>query len=84
MSKPPARGYIDPNWPPPNGPGDATIIIYGYTPSIALGVLGCILFLLAGLLHTWQLLKYRSWWFSSVVVGIVFVSVPQAWMRWRN
>lgn len=73
MSQPPARGWIDPNWPPPGGDGDATIIIYGYTPSFALGVLGCVLFFIGGLAHGWQLFKYRSWYFSTMMVGIVFV-----------
>ncbi|PSN71645.1 RTA1-domain-containing protein [Corynespora cassiicola Philippines] len=65
-------GYIDPNFPNPMGPNDARIIIYGYTPSIVVGLLGCILFFLAGLAHTWQLLKYRTWYFSTVIVGILF------------
>jgi hypothetical protein len=65
--------WIDPNWPPPGGDGDATIIIYGYTPSFALGVLGCVLFFVAGLAHGWQLFKWRTWWFSTTMVGIVFV-----------
>jgi hypothetical protein len=56
------------------GPGDATIIIYGYTPSFALGVLGCVLFFVAGIGHVLQLMKYKSWYFSTMVVGIVFVS----------
>jgi hypothetical protein len=72
--QPPVRGWIDPNFLNPMGPGDATIIIYGYTPSIVVGVLGCVLFALAGVLHAWQLWKYRTWWFSTVMVGIVFVS----------
>jgi hypothetical protein len=33
------------------GSGNATIIIYGYTPSIVVGVLGAVLFVLAGILH---------------------------------
>ena len=73
MATPPPRGYIDPNFPNPMGPGDATIIIYGYTPSLIVGILGVALFLLAGLLHTWQLFKYRTWYFSTVIVGIAFV-----------
>jgi hypothetical protein len=77
MSTPPVRGYVDPNWPPPGGAGDASIIIYGYTPSFALGVLGCVLFFVAGMLHVWQSLKYRTWWFSTVCVGIAFVSIEQ-------
>ena len=75
--EPPARGYIDPNFPNPNGPGDATIVIYGYTPSIIVGILGCVLFLLAGILHTWQLFKYKTWYFSTVIIGIAFVDPPK-------
>ncbi|KAK7186207.1 hypothetical protein DPSP01_005037 [Paraphaeosphaeria sporulosa] len=71
-SEPPVRGWIDPNFPNPMGPGDATIIIYGYTPSIVVAILGIVLFALAGVLHIWQLFKYRSWYFSTMIVGIAF------------
>ena len=30
------RGYVDPNFPNPGHPNDTDIIIYGYTPSLAL------------------------------------------------
>lgn len=73
MAEPPPRGYIDPNFPNPGGPDDASIIIYGYTPSIVVGVLGAVLFFLAGILHLVQLIKYKTWYFSTVMVGIVFV-----------
>lgn len=68
-----ARGYIDPNWPPPGEDGDATIIIYGYTPNFALCILALVLFFILGLGHGWQLLKYRTWYFSTMMVGILFV-----------
>lgn len=29
----PSTGYTDPNFPPPNGPGDAPIVIYGLVDS---------------------------------------------------
>jgi hypothetical protein len=74
--QPPPQGYIDPNWPPPGGEGDARIIIYGYTPSFALGVLGCVLFFIAGISHVWQLFRYRTWYFSTMIVGILFVRTP--------
>lgn len=77
-------GFIDPNWPPPGGDGDATIIIYGYTPSFALGVLGCVLFFVAGLAHGWQLVKWRTWWFSTMMVGIVFVRMKIALLKRRK
>lgn len=38
-TQPPVQGYVDPNFPNPNGPDDASIIIYGYTPSLVVGVL---------------------------------------------
>ncbi|KAF2471101.1 RTA1-domain-containing protein [Lindgomyces ingoldianus] len=72
MSTPPLRGYIDPNFPNPMGPNDAAVVIYGYTPSVIVGVLGVILFFVAGVLHTWQLFKYRTWYFCTVLVGIAF------------
>lgn len=74
-SRPPIRGYIDPNFPNPNQPGDASIIIYGYTPSFVLAILGCVLFLVALIAHLVQLVKFRSWYFSTMVVGIAFVRV---------
>ena len=55
--------------------GDATIIIYGYTPSIVVGILGIVLFALAGVFHLWQLVKYRSWYFSTMMIGIAFVGL---------
>lgn len=68
-----AQGYVDPNWPPPGEDGDATIIIYGYTPNFALCVLALVLFFILCLAHGWQLFKYRSWYFSTMMVGIAFV-----------
>ncbi|KAJ9605894.1 hypothetical protein H2200_009743 [Cladophialophora chaetospira] len=63
------HGYIDPNWPRPDNSGSACIIIFGYVPSFTLGVLGVSLFALALLLHSWLLLRYRTWFFSTVVIG---------------
>jgi hypothetical protein len=77
MAQPPIQGYIDPNFPPPGGEGDAPVIIYGYTPSIVVGVLGCALFLIAAILHLWQLLQYRTWYFSTMMIGIIFVCLSQ-------
>jgi hypothetical protein len=68
-----AQGYIDPNWPPPGEYGDATIIIYGYTPNFALCILALVLFFVLGLAHGWQLFKYRTWYFSTTMVGVTFV-----------
>ncbi|KAK4499317.1 hypothetical protein PRZ48_009830 [Zasmidium cellare] len=62
-------GYIDPNFPNPMGPNDATIIIYGYTPSLAVGVLGVILFTVASAAHLYLLIRYRTWYFTPMLVG---------------
>ena len=39
-----------------------------YTPSIAVGILGVVLFIVALGLHLWLLLRYRTWYFSTVLV----------------
>ena len=70
-SKAPLAGYVDPNFPNPNGPADAPIIIFGYTPSFALGLLGVILFSISTILHSYQIYRYRTWYFIPVVVGAV-------------
>ncbi|KAF2751334.1 RTA1 like protein [Sporormia fimetaria CBS 119925] len=41
-------------------------------------ILGAALFLLAGIIHAWQLFKYRRWWFSTMLVGIIFEVVGYA------
>ena len=68
---PSVGGYRDPNWPSPLGPHDADIIIYGYLPSFALALLGIILFSLSFVVHTFQLRRYRTWYFTPVAVGTV-------------
>ncbi|KAI9806463.1 MAG: hypothetical protein M1833_003650 [Piccolia ochrophora] len=68
-SKAPIAGYVDPNFPNPNGPGDAPIIIFGYTPSIVVGVLGVVLFAVSTVLHAYQISRYRTWYFIPLVVG---------------
>ena len=57
-----SRGYVDPNFPNPNGEGDAPIIIYGYTPSTVLCILAFVFFGLALVAHVLQLIKYRTWY----------------------
>ncbi|KAF7189313.1 Efflux pump himE [Pseudocercospora fuligena] len=64
-------GYIDPNFPNPMGPNDATIIIYGYTPSLAVGVLGVVLFVIATAAHLYLLIRHRTWYFTPMLVGTV-------------
>ncbi|KXT15949.1 hypothetical protein AC579_1420 [Pseudocercospora musae] len=62
-------GYIDPNFPNPVGPNDATIIIYGYTPSSLVGVLGVVLFAIATVAHLYLLIRHRTWYFTPMMVG---------------
>lgn len=40
-----------------------------YTPSLGLAVLAVILFLIAFALHLWLLIRYRTWYFSTVLIG---------------
>lgn len=54
------------------GPNDAPVIIYGYTPSFALALLGVILFFLFSIVHIFQLFKHKSWYFTTFAVGLVF------------
>ncbi|MCJ1361814.1 hypothetical protein MMC16_000914 [Acarospora aff. strigata] len=63
--------YVDPNFPNPGGENDASIIIYGYTPSFALAVLGATLFAVSTLLHTVQAARYRTWYFLPLPIGCV-------------
>ncbi|KAK6218845.1 RTA1 like protein [Colletotrichum tabaci] len=65
-------GYVDPNFPNPGGKWDTPVIIYGYTPSFALAVLADVLFFLLLLVHTWQVVRHRSWYFVTVPVGLLF------------
>ncbi|KAK5172019.1 uncharacterized protein LTR77_003656 [Saxophila tyrrhenica] len=70
MSRP-YEGYVDPDFPNPGGPNSARIIIYGYTPALALGVLGVVLFFVALVAHCYLLFRHRTWYFSTVAVGTV-------------
>ncbi|GAB7335242.1 hypothetical protein MBLNU13_g07656t1 [Cladosporium sp. NU13] len=72
------QGYIDPNFPNPMTESSATIIIYGYTPSLAVGVLGVVLFAIALAAHLFLLLRRRTWYFSTVVVGTAMEIVGYA------
>src|ERR1700761_1900274 len=47
----------------------ATIIIYGYTPSLAVGILGVVLFFIALIAHSYLLFRHRTWYFCTVLIG---------------
>ncbi|KAL6720102.1 phospholipid-translocating ATPase rsb1 [Lecanora helva] len=76
------NGYISPTHPNPMGPHDARIIIYGYVPSFALCILAITLFTLACLLHLFQSLRYKTYYFLPLTfaclletIGYVFRSL---------
>lgn len=71
----PPRGYVDPNFPRPVNDDSACIIIYGYTPSFALCIAGLVLFAIALVAHVVQLARYRTWYFTPIVVGIALEMV---------
>jgi hypothetical protein len=49
-----------------------------YTPSLAVGVLGVVLFAIGLAAHLFLLLRHRTWYFSTVVVGTVMEIVGYA------
>ncbi|XTI92707.1 hypothetical protein V2W45_1472220 [Cenococcum geophilum] len=56
----PVQGYVDPDFPNPNGPDDASIIIYA-------------LFAISRIFHSWQPLKYRTWYFSTILEIVSYI-----------
>ncbi|KAL9096808.1 MAG: hypothetical protein Q9163_006402 [Psora crenata] len=52
-------GYVDPSIPPPNGENDAPIIIYGYTPTLALNILALVIYALLLLLNAYRIGQTR-------------------------
>ncbi|EON69449.1 hypothetical protein W97_08709 [Coniosporium apollinis CBS 100218] len=78
--------YIDPNFPNPMGPNDARIIIYGYTPSFAVGILGVVLFAISTAWHSYQLFfRHRPcWYFTPVIVGCAMEIVGYAFRILSN
>jgi hypothetical protein len=67
-----AQGYIDPNFPNPNGPNDVRIIIYGYTPIFSLAVFSAAFFAVSLIIHTVQVARYRTWYFVTIPIALVF------------
>ncbi|KAI9149462.1 chitinase [Paramyrothecium foliicola] len=68
----PIEGYVDPNFPNPNGEWDTPIIIYGYTPAFSLAVFAAVWFFVFFIAHTAQTIRFRSWFFITFSVGLVF------------
>jgi uncharacterized membrane protein len=44
---------------------------FRYTPSLVVGVLGVVLFFIALIAHSYLLIRHRTWYFSTVIVGLV-------------
>jgi hypothetical protein len=70
--RPPINGYVDPNFPNPNGEWDTPIIIYGYTPAFSLAVFAAAWFALFMVIHLFQTIRFRSWYFITFPVGLLF------------
>ncbi len=64
-----ARGYISPTIRNPGGSNDADFIIYGYVPSLVLAIIGIVTFVLCTCAHIGQVARYRTWYFTLLVVG---------------
>lgn len=67
-----SSGYIDPNFPNPNGAWDTPIIIYGYRPAFSLALFAAIWFALFFAVHLFQTVRRRSWYFLTFPIGLVF------------
>ncbi|KAL8732972.1 MAG: hypothetical protein Q9166_002370 [cf. Caloplaca sp. 2 TL-2023] len=83
-NKPPIDGYVDPNIPNPNGDGDAPIIIYGYTPHLALAVLAIVLFALLLLFHIFRLYTTRLYAFSILLIFTTLCEIVGYVFRLRS
>lgn len=57
--------------------GNAIFKLYRYDPSMAAAIIFIILFLLVTGLHTYQLIRTKTWFFSCFVVGGFSKSLPE-------
>ncbi|KAL8938788.1 MAG: hypothetical protein Q9216_003710 [Gyalolechia sp. 2 TL-2023] len=83
-NKAPIDGYVDPTIPNPNGPNDAPIIIYGYTPHLALSALAVALFGLLLVLHSYRLFTTRLYAFSILLMFTTLCEVIGYAFRMRS
>lgn len=62
-------GPRNPNFPPPEG--ETSITLFGYIPSLALGIVAVIVFSLVAIPNIWYLRKGRGYWTFHIcmVVG---------------
>ncbi|KAH7152052.1 RTA1 like protein-domain-containing protein [Dactylonectria estremocensis] len=68
----PIDGYVDPDFPNPNGEWDTPVIIYGYTPLFSLAVFAVVWFFIFFVVHLFQTIRYRSWYFVTFPIGLLF------------
>jgi len=54
------------------------LIPYRYTPSLVLAALSVGLFSIAASLNLWLLLRFRTWYFSTVLVGTLMEVIGYA------
>ncbi len=64
--------YVDPKFPNPHGVSDTDFIIYGYTPSLALAVIGAVIFGLYGLIAIWLIMRPRRAGAILTLIGAIF------------
>ncbi|KAL8894061.1 MAG: hypothetical protein Q9192_004657 [Flavoplaca navasiana] len=83
-NKRPIDGYVDPNIPNPNGEGDAPIIIYGYTPTLALSILALILFTLLLLFHIYRFSTTRLYAFCTLLIFTTLCEIVGYIFRLRS
>jgi len=58
--------------------------VYGYDPSLAAGIVFCLLFGLSMLLHTFRSFRYRTWWQLVFAVGALTEVIGWAGRTWSS
>ncbi|ORY82496.1 RTA1 like protein-domain-containing protein [Protomyces lactucae-debilis] len=72
------EGYRDPSRPNPGGEYSARIIIYGYTPSLSFAAVALATFGIMTIVHLYLTARYRTRYFSMVILGCIFEMVGYA------
>ncbi|KAL9045917.1 MAG: hypothetical protein Q9214_001129 [Letrouitia sp. 1 TL-2023] len=83
-SKAPIDGYVDPKIPNPNKDSDSPIIIYGYTPTLALSALALALYGLLLMLHAFRLYLHRLLAFSILLLTTTIFEIVGYAFRLRS
>jgi hypothetical protein len=52
-----------------NATSTTTESVYGYQPSLGIGIAGLVLFTLSTVIHTYQMCTYRVWWLVVLILG---------------